>query len=1090
MSARQWISTTRSARCPICGKAGWCRLSADGQLAACRRVEQGAARVKTDKAGAPVYIHRIGDSTDPPPRLDPPMPSANRADADARHRVYSALLAALPLSSAHREALRRRGLTDAQIDAGQYRTLPVQGRAPIARQLMERFGDAELLAVPGFVAKDGERGIYISIAGAAGLMIPCRSDDGRVAALKVRRDESGDGPRYSYISSAKYGGPTAELCCHVPIGAPSPCDTVRITEGELKADVSFAISGIPTISIPGVFNFRPAIPVLRELRTRAILLAFDADAREKETVARALQAALDGLAGEGFFVSVERWDGAKGKGIDDLLVTGGKPERLDGDAARAFVAECAASAASSGAEQRLPSPLDRLSAALDGGAEKLFADGALLDALARLAESDPAEWQCVRAKIKSSGIGLKALDAAIAPIRQRLRAAAPPLVSAGEYRVSAGCIVRQLQTKDGPVDSQLANFSARIVEQTTIDDGADRAMFLALEGSLRDGTPLPRVEISADQFGRMEWIIPAWGTRAVIAAGPGARDHLRAAIQNLSGDVPTRTVYGHTGWKNIGGEWAYLHGGGGIGANGAVDGIETRLPDSLSRFVLPPPPDGEELRRAVRAALSILDVAPPRIAWPLLAAVFRAPLGHCDSSLFLCGPTGVGKSELSALAQQHFGAAMTRERLPGTWAATANSLESLAFTLKDSLLAVDDFAPGGSGVDIARLNREADRLLRAAGNGAGRGRMRRDGTLTPARPPRGLILASGEDMPRGQSLAARLLSVPVKPGDVRFDALTRCQADAADGLCAGSMAGYVRWLAGRYESAVAGLAAERGALRDAAGLDAGHKRTPNALADFGLGVRYLLRFAVDVGAISAVERERLWREAWDALQSIGAEQAKHIAAADPVDRFIALLGSSISSGVAHVASADGDKPAIPNAWGWREEPGRHGPEWRPLGRRIGWIDRENLYLDPEGAHAVVQALGTQTGEPLAVSARTLRARLHERGLLASVDAARETLTVRRTLDGAQRSVLHMISGALFGEFVGSNCLNVGSGNGNPTSKNATISSENGENVGFVGSQAMEIVGGENNNFGDAYEPPHDGPPDADALDFPFGANGV
>ncbi len=370
--------------------------------------------------------------------------------------------------------------------------------------------------------------------------------------------------------------------------------------------------------------------------------------------------------------------------------------------------------------------------------------------------------------------------------------------------------------------------------------------------------------------------------------------------------------------------------------------------------------------------------------------------------------------------------------------------------------------------------------------------MRRDGSLQPARPPRGLILASGEDLPRGQSLAARLLSVPVKPGDVRFDALTRCQADAADGLCAGSMAGYVRWLAGRYESAVAGLAAERGALRDAAGLDAGHKRTPNAIADFGLGVRYLLRFAVDVGAISAAERERLWREAWDALRTVGVEQERHIAASDPVSRFLALLGSSIASGAAHIASADGDRPATPQAWGWREEPGRNGPEWRATGRRVGWIDGENLYLDPDSALGVVQALGTQTGEPLAVSARTLRSRLHERGLLASTDPARETLTVRRTLDGAQRSVLHMISGALFGEFVGFNPTFRQVEKPAPTSKNASISSENGEIVGFVGSPTMDAIDGENNNseskVGDAYEPPHAAPLDAGALSFDFGAN--
>ena len=1087
---RQWISTTLAARCPVCGKAGWCRLSADGELAACRRVEQGAARTRTDRNGAPVFIHRIGGAAVDPPRLDPPTAStatANRADADTRHRVYAALLANLTLSATHRAALRNRGLTGTQIDAAGYRTLPVQGRARIARQLAERFGDGELLTVPGFAVKSGADGSqYPTVTGAAGLLIPCRTASGQIAALKVRRDADGDGPRYSYLSSAKSGGASAELVCHVPVGIGKSAAIVRVTEGETKADVATALDRMATISIPGVANWKTCLPVLHELQTKQVLIAFDADSREKPAVSRALQAAFDGLLGEGFAVAIERWDAERGKGIDDLLASGHKPDTLTGKLAEDYIASCLASA---GAE-RAPSPLDRLAAALDGGAEKLFADSVLLDALGQLAESNPAEWQCIRARVKAAKIPLRGLDNAIAPIRQRIRAAAPPLQAAGEYRIVGGCTVRQLQTRDGPIDCQLANFSARIVEQTTADDGAERALYLALEGTLRDGTPLPRVEIPAKDFADLQWVVPSWGTRAVIAAGPGARDHLRAAIQSLSGDAPTRTVYGHTGWKNIGGGWVYLHGAGGIGASGAVDGIETRLPDSLSRFALPSPPDGDELRRAVRASLAILNVAPPRIAWPLLAAVFRAPLGACDCSLFLCGPTGVGKSELSALAQQHYGPAMTREHLPGGWSSTANSLESLAFILKDCLLTVDDFAPGGGANDVLKLHREADRLLRAAGNGAGRGRMRRDGSLQPARPPRGLILASGEDMPRGQSLAARLLSVAVKSGDVHFHELTGCQRDAADGLYAGSMAAFVRWLAGRYEGIVAGLAAERAALRALAGLASSHKRTPGAVADFGIGVRCFLRFAADVGAIDEPENARHWREAWDALRAAGAEQERHIAASDPVSRFLALLGSSIASGAAHVAGSDGDKPATAQAWGWRTEPGRNGPEWRPLGRRVGWSDGINLYLDPGASFAVAQTLGAQTGEPLPVSERTIRMRLHEGKILASTDPARETLAVRRTLDGVQRSVLHLLASAVFRADVGSTRHFVGSENADPTSENATIPSENVENVGFVGSPAMEIVGGENNNCGDAFEPPHDGPLDADALNFPFGANGV
>src|SRR5919199_337965 len=81
-------------------------------------------------------------------------------------------------------------------------------------------------------------------------------------------------------------------------------------------------------------------------------------------------------------------------------------------------------------------------------------------------------------------------------------------------------------------------------------------------------------------------------------------------------------------------------------------------------------------------------------------------------------PAGSGKTQLAALAQQHYGAGMDGLHLPAGWHSTANALEVMAFHAKDALLVVDDFAPTGSAVDIQRLHREADRLIRGQGNNA------------------------------------------------------------------------------------------------------------------------------------------------------------------------------------------------------------------------------------------------------------------------------------------------------------------------------------------------------------------------------------
>jgi len=113
------------------------------------------------------------------------------------------------------------------------------------------------------------------------------------------------------------------------------------------------------------------------------------------------------------------------------------------------------------------------------------------------------------------------------------------------------------------------------------------------------------------------------------------------------------------------------------------------------------------------AALGALDTSP--LFTEAAIAAYRAALGKVDFSVFVAGQTGVLKSALAALCQQHFGAAMDGSSLPANFASTGNALEWLAFYAKDALLVVDDFAPSGRGVD-AQLQNVAERLFRAAGN--------------------------------------------------------------------------------------------------------------------------------------------------------------------------------------------------------------------------------------------------------------------------------------------------------------------------------------------------------------------------------------
>jgi hypothetical protein len=358
MSDGRWRRVTRSHPCPACGKPEWCSLSADGTLAACRRVEAGCWRSKMDRAGTPVYLHRLAGNPVPlaPPLPPPSGPAPDRANPDLLHRAYFALLAALPLSAVHREGLHRRGLTDAEIDRRGYRSLPVQGRARLARDLRERFGDA-VLRVPGNIIREQSGRRYLTISGAAGLLVPVRDLAGRMVALLIRRDDSGNGPRYSYLSSTRYGGPGSGAPVHVPLGVTGPCQCVRVTEGVLKADIAHALTRLPTIGLPGVGHSRTALPLLRELGARTVRIAVDADAAYKATVARALAVLTEALTLDCYAVELERWP-APLKGIDDALAAGATVEVLTGAAARQAIADTLASAGA-GAPPSSPAPVRR-----------------------------------------------------------------------------------------------------------------------------------------------------------------------------------------------------------------------------------------------------------------------------------------------------------------------------------------------------------------------------------------------------------------------------------------------------------------------------------------------------------------------------------------------------------------------------------------------------------------------------------------------------------------------------------------------------------------------------------------------------------
>ena len=582
------------------------------------------------------------------------------------------------------------------------------------------------------------------------------------------------------------------------------------------------------------------------------------------------------------------------------------------------------------------------------------------------------------------------------------------------YFISENQLVRREHTSKGQRDIPLCNFTAEIVEDICRDDGAGEVREYKLKARLHSGESLPSVTVPAGRVNNMGWVPDAFGARALIKVGMTNQQHTAAAIQYLSSPLQRR-IYTHTGWREINGRWHLLHGAGGIAASGYVSGIEVDLGRGLLNYQLPDPQNGD-IQVAIRASIELLRIAPDHIIWPLLAAVFRSVLSEwlpAELSVFLVGPTGTFKTCLAAVCTAYFGKGWTGSNTPASWSSTANALERMAFTTKDHVLFIDDFAPNGTSTDIQKIHATAERIFRAQGNQSGRFRMRADSTLAGSLPPRGLIVATGEDLPRGQSLQARLVVVQIAPGDINVSRLTAAQAYAENGTYAEVMAAFTQRLArladaGKLPSR---LDARRKELR-AEALKGSHTRMPDNIASLMVGVEEFLDFAAENAAIAETERSELRASAWAALSKQANMQASQVKGTDPASRFVSLIAAAVSAKSANIGGIKGGAPGRATRLGWDQRGSDDKTYFVANGPTIGWIEGDDLYLEPETAMACAKRLAREQGTELPFSDRRIQKALQEAGLLKSAEPDRNM--VRKTLHVGRKYVLHLSAEAVFG----------------------------------------------------------------------------
>jgi hypothetical protein len=583
-------------------------------------------------------------------------------------------------------------------------------------------------------------------------------------------------------------------------------------------------------------------------------------------------------------------------------------------------------------------------------------------------------------------------------------------------------------------DKPLCNFNAMIVSAKTIIRGDqdiqtvfEIATWIGSED--RDkGTHQRTVHIEAGKFRDLHWVIEQLGARAIVFAGPGIREHVAVAIQELSlASLKEVTVRGHTGWCTLDGKPYFLTAAGALGADGLSTQWGVELPEKLQRIRLDAPPNADVLRLAIRASLRCLAIAPWEVTLPLLCATYRAPLSENNQMLPMTGTSGSYKTSIGVTLLQHFGASHDSDKLPN-WSSTSGANEALLYLAKDCLQVVDDFVPGEEG--SKKLHAKSGRLIRSGANQTGRDRLDRSSRLQASSYyPRCFTLITGEESQRGGSVVARTWEVRMVRASVKLVSLSAAQRAGSTGALAQAMSGYIVFLARDNLIGKLDVKAERQkildellcetSLRNAKSV---HARAPMNLADMLLGWRFFLNYAAEAGVLTEKAVAVLWKRGRDILVAQLTGQSTRQVAASAADTFLRIARQLIQSQRAHLTRKSGSKPTHPEKFGYRDTSTATGAIafWAPSQACIGFVDEDasEVFLYPDVAFGEVQRLGHDTGSKIEFQLEAVKDQLLERGLLIPDDRGdgkERPLTRIRMEKGQRPSFMRMKLTTLLGE---------------------------------------------------------------------------